>query len=49
MGAACELEYQLFLARELTYLDAQRYERLAAPCIEVKRMLAALIRAVTDG
>ncbi len=29
MGSACELEYHLLLARDLHYLDAIDYERLA--------------------
>jgi four helix bundle protein len=47
MGSASELEYQLLLARDLALLDEATYERLTAPCIEVKRMLTALIRKLT--
>ena len=43
MGSACEMEYQLLLACELSLLGRPAYERLAADTIAVKRMLAALI------
>ncbi len=46
MGSACELEYHLLLARDLHYLDAIDYERLAGSATEVKKMLAALISKV---
>jgi four helix bundle protein len=43
MGSASELEYQLILARDLTYLDLKEYEDLDRDTGEVKRMLARLI------
>lgn len=43
MGSASELEYQLILARDLTYLDLKEYEDLDRDTAEVKRMLARLI------
>ncbi|HWR73429.1 MAG TPA: four helix bundle protein [Nitrospirota bacterium] len=43
MGSASELEYQLILARDLTYLKPEEYEDLAGDTAEVKRMLAPLI------
>ena len=43
MGSASELEYQLILARDLTYLDLREYEDLDRDTAEVKRMLARLI------
>jgi len=43
MGSASELEYQLILARDLTYLDETEYEDLDRDTAEVKRMLARLI------
>jgi four helix bundle protein len=46
MGSACELEYHWFLAHELGLLKAKEYESLADKTVAVKRMLAALIRAL---
>lgn len=48
MGSACELEYQLILARDLTYLPSERYPELDADVCEVKRMLAALLARVRE-
>jgi four helix bundle protein len=45
-GSACELEYQLLLARDLGLLDAKIHQRIAASVIEVRRMLTALIQKV---
>ena len=42
MGSASELEY-LLLARDLGYLDAQRYRNLSQRTQEVKRMLSTFI------
>jgi four helix bundle protein len=44
MGSASELEYHVLLARDLRILEATDYERLSDGIVEVKRMLAALIR-----
>ena len=44
MGSASELEYHLLLARDLELLDRAAYERLHSGVVEVKRMLAALLR-----
>lgn len=46
MGSASELEYQLLLARDLSYLPAEAYPGFEADVLEVKRMLAALIGRV---
>jgi four helix bundle protein len=43
MGSASELEYQLILARDLSYLDLKAYEELDRDTSEIKRMLATLI------
>ncbi len=43
MGSASELEYDVLLARDLTYLTLDEYEDLARDTAEVKRMLAPLI------
>ena len=39
-GSASELEYQLLLARDLTFLETADYERLASEPTEVEKMLA---------
>ena len=44
LGSASELEYHLLLARDLNFLKAPDYERLADDTTEVKRMLASLIQ-----
>ena len=45
-GSASELEYHFLLARDLQMLDEASYSRLAAGVIEVKGMLAALVRKI---
>jgi four helix bundle protein len=50
MGSASELEYHLLLAHDLKLLTDGDHQRLARDTIEVKRMLASLIRRVkTDN
>jgi four helix bundle protein len=50
MGSASELEYHLLLAHDLDLLSDSDHRRLAQDTIEVKRMLAALIRRLkTDS
>lgn len=49
MGSACELEYQLILARDRKYLPADRYPEFEAGVCEVKRMLAALLARVRES
>ena len=44
MGSACELEYHLLLARDLKYVDLKEHELLEGEVVEVKKMLAALIK-----
>lgn len=44
MGSACELEYQLLLARDLNYLNKLRHEDLTRRVNEVQRMLAAFLK-----
>ena len=44
MGSASELEYHLLLAHDLPLFDVPNYKRLEGEMIEVKRMLATLIR-----
>ena len=43
MGSASELEYQILLARDLSFFDKGMYESLASSVIEIKRMLASFI------
>jgi four helix bundle protein len=45
-GSACELEYHILLARDLHILPEATYEQLAGRLVEVKRMLAGLLRTV---
>lgn len=44
MGSASELEYHILLASDLGFLDGATSEPLDAGVVEVKRMLASLIR-----
>ena len=46
LGPATELEYHLFLARDLERLPPSMYESLSAATLEVQSMLAGLIRRV---
>ena len=47
-GSASELEYHLILASDLQYLQRRVYESLNRAVIEVKRMLASLIRRLRE-
>lgn len=50
ISSACELEYQLILARDLRYLDQPLYADLQTKLIEIKRMLAGLLGKLdSDG
>ena len=49
MGSACELEYQLILARDRKYLADDRHQELETDLLEVKRMLTALIDRVRSN
>jgi four helix bundle protein len=44
MGSACELDYQLLLARDLTYLPESDYLALSQDLVEIKRMLTSLLQ-----
>jgi four helix bundle protein len=48
LGSASELDYHLLLARDLGYLSPEDHRRTATAVTETRRMLAALIRAMTD-
>jgi four helix bundle protein len=45
-ASASELEYHFLLARDLNYLTESDYEVLHHGVVEIKRMLASLIRKV---
>ena len=47
MGSASELEYLIFLTRDLKYLNANQYVELSDATIEVKRMLTSLLKRLT--
>ncbi len=49
MGSASELEYHLLLAHDLDLLTDETYENLNTDAIEVKRMLASLIKKVRNA
>jgi four helix bundle protein len=46
-GSASELEYHFLLARDLGFIAQAAYHQLSSDVVEVKRMLAALIRKVS--
>ncbi len=46
MGSAYEVEYHALLARDLGYIGTDSYARLEIQILEVKRMLAALLKKV---
>ncbi len=46
MGSASELEYHILLSRDLSFLKSASYEDLHSQVIEIKRMLASLLRKV---
>jgi four helix bundle protein len=48
MGSASEREYHLLLAKDLVILSNQDFQSLSAQIIEIKKMLAALIRKVDE-
>jgi len=43
-GSASEVDYQLLLARDLTYLPVENYQECQAAVEEIRRMLYAFIR-----
>jgi four helix bundle protein len=46
MGSASELEYQLLLAKDLSYLSESSFSLLTLELIEIKKMLNAYIQKV---
>jgi four helix bundle protein len=47
LGSANELEYELLLAKDLTYLKADIYDNLNKQVNEIKGMLISLIKKVS--
>jgi 23S rRNA-intervening sequence protein len=45
-GSASELEYHFLLAKDLGFMAVEEYKKLDESTIEVKRMLAGLIKKV---
>ena len=46
MGSASELEYHLLLAHDLAYIDDKNYTSVDAQVVQVKKMLAPLIKSL---
>jgi four helix bundle protein len=46
MGSCNELEYDLLLARDLTFLPDPDHSRLTGQLVEVRRMLTGLIESI---
>lgn len=46
LGSAGEVYYQLLLAQDLGYLDAEERAPLAEELLEIRRMLSALLRTL---
>lgn len=44
LGSAAELDYQIFLAHELEYLDAVKYQQLNSEIDQIKKMLTAFFQ-----
>jgi four helix bundle protein len=47
MGSSSELEYDLLLARDLSYFNEDTYQNLAGELIEIRKMLNAFIQRLT--
>ena len=47
MGSAAESDYHLLVARDTMLLPAKSYDDLASKAVEIRRMLAGLIKRVT--
>lgn len=49
LGSASELDYQILLARDLTFLQEEAHNLLAGQVAEIKSMLFSLIRRIRSG
>jgi four helix bundle protein len=47
LGSACELDYHLLLARDLTYLPSDEHQHLERNLDEIRAMLVGLIQRLT--
>jgi four helix bundle protein len=45
MGSAAEAEYHVLLAKDLGYLKPEDYDAVGGAIVEVKRMLASLLKS----
>jgi four helix bundle protein len=45
-GSACEVEYQLLLARDLAIISAEQHDATLAQLLDIKRMLNGLLKRV---
>jgi four helix bundle protein len=45
-GSVCEIECQLFLSKDLGYLDSDAWESIDEACQDLSRMLSGLIRSL---
>jgi len=45
-GSTSELEYHWLLARDLQFMSSEQYEQVNTATLEVRRMLASLLRRV---
>lgn len=45
-GSACEVEYQLMLANDLSYIESDTYAKLNEDLLSVKRMLASFLSKI---
>ena len=44
MGSASEVEYQLLLAHDLSYLNGKDYQQLQGKVTEIKRMMTGFVK-----
>ncbi|HEC17221.1 MAG TPA: four helix bundle protein [Sedimenticola sp.] len=49
MGSASETEYHLLLARDLGFINVSSWDCMNSSVIEIKRMLAALLKKVRSN
>ena len=49
LGSASELDYHLLLARDLGLMDPEDHSRIARELAELKRMIARLVKRLTDS
>ena len=47
-GSAHELDYLILLSKDLNYIDGGLYDELSLKITEIKKMLASLIRKISE-